>query len=115
MAELAAQYSEGPEKESQGDLGSFKKGELSPKLGGAVENLKAGEITPWLDIGSGWYILKLEGKEEKRLKSFEEVKEEIQNKLFAERKKNKEEEFLKKLRENNFVKIIKPNPEDRIP
>ena len=107
MAELAAQYSEGPEKESQGDLGSFKKGDLSKDLEDAVINLKPGEITSWIKIPSGYYLLKLEEKKESELKAFEEVKEQIQNKLFSEQKQIKEQEYYTKLREGNYVKIIK--------
>jgi parvulin-like peptidyl-prolyl isomerase len=106
MADLAAQYSEGPEKESQGDLGSFKKGELEKILEEAVEKLNPGEIHPWLEARNGWYLLKLEEKKESRVKSFEEVKQEIEQKIFFERKRKKTEEFIKKLLESNYIKIL---------
>jgi len=112
MDTLAALYSEGPEKESQGDLGTFKKGELEKSLEEAVEKLEPGETTPWLETKAGWYLLKLEEKKESRLKSFDEVKKDIENKLFTERKQKKLEEYLKKLRENSYVKILNPNPVD---
>ncbi|MFQ6068984.1 MAG: SurA N-terminal domain-containing protein [Candidatus Aminicenantales bacterium] len=112
MAQLASKYSEGPEKDSQGDLGSFKKGELAKNLQQEVEKLEPGEHTAWIDIANGCYLLKLEEKKEKRLKPFEEVREEIENKLFMERKRKKEEEFFKKLTESNFVKILIPVPEE---
>ncbi|MFB0565273.1 MAG: peptidyl-prolyl cis-trans isomerase [Candidatus Aminicenantaceae bacterium] len=110
MSTLAAQYSEGPEKESQGNLGSFKKGELATPLEEAVVKLKPGETTQWIEIKNGWYLLKLEGKKESRLKSFEEVKKEVETKLFMERKQKKLDEYLKKLREKSYVKILNPNP-----
>jgi len=107
MADLAGQYSEGPEKESQGDLGSFQKGELEKALEEAVEKLNPGEIHSWIEARNGWYLLKLEEKKEARLKSFEEVKQEIEKKIFSERKRNKTEEYIKKLIESNYVKILK--------
>ncbi|MCK4758815.1 MAG: peptidylprolyl isomerase, partial [Candidatus Aminicenantes bacterium] len=61
---LASEYSVGPEKEANGDLGIFKKGELAKDLEGAVENLKEGEITPWIQMRNVWYLLKLEEKKE---------------------------------------------------
>jgi parvulin-like peptidyl-prolyl isomerase len=106
LADLAAQYSEGPEKESQGDLGSFKKGELEKTLEEAVEKLNPGEIHPWLEARNGWYLLKLEEKKESRVKTFEEVKKEIEQKIFFERKRKKTEEFIKKLLESNYIKIL---------
>ncbi len=106
MADLAAQYSEGPEKESQGDLGRFKKGELEKTLEEAIEKLKPGEIHPWIEARNGWYLLKLEDKKESRLRPFEEVKEEIERKIFSERKRKKTEEYIKGLLESNYIKIL---------
>jgi len=112
ISDLAAQYSEGPEKELQGDLGSFKKGELAKNLEQAVEKLNPGEITPWLETKNGWYLIKLEEKKESRLKAFEEIRKDIEKELFSERKQKKLEEFLKELREKSYVKILNPNPMD---
>lgn len=110
LASLASIYSEGPEKESQGDLGSFKKGELEKTLEQAVEKIKAGENTPWLKVKDGWYFLKLEEKKESRVKAFEEARGEIEEKLFSERRKKRLDEFLKELKEKSYIKIINPNP-----
>jgi len=110
FASLAGQYSEGPEKESQGDLGSFKKGELEKMLEEAVEGLKEGENTPWLKVRDGWYLLKLEAKKESRIKSFEEVRKEIEEKLFGDKRQIRLQEFLKELKEKSYIKILNPNP-----
>ena len=110
FSSLASQYSEGPEKEQQGDLGTFKKGELAKNLEEAVEKLKIGEISPWLEIKGGWYILKLEDKKEARLKSFEEVRKDIEKKLFNQKRQKRLEEFLKELKERSYIKILVPNP-----
>lgn len=107
---LASQYSDGPEKETQGDLGTFKKGELEKSLEQEVEKLKIGEVSPWLKVKGGWYILKLVDKKESRMKTFEEVRKEIEEKLFGEKRRNKYEEFLKKLKERSYIKILIPDP-----
>jgi len=112
LAALASEYSDGPQKESQGDLGTFKKGELEKTLEQAVEKLKVGEMTPWLKLRNGWYLLKLEEKKEERLKSFEEARKEIEQKLFNEKYQKKFVEFLKGLKEKSYIKILKPNPLD---
>jgi len=77
---LASQYSTGPEKDADGDLGSFKQGELAKDLEEAVEKLKVGEITPWIQFRNGWYLLKLVEKKESRLRAFEEARKEIEQK-----------------------------------
>jgi len=114
MGSLASEYSEGPEKDNQGELGSFKKGELDKDLEQAVEKLKVGEMTPWLRVRAGWFLLKLEEKKESRLKSFEESRGEIEEMFFNQKSQKKLEEFLKDLKEKSLIKILIPNPLDYI-
>lgn len=114
ISSLAGKYSEGPEKENQGELGSFKKGELEKDLEQAVEKLKVGEMTPWLKVRAGWFLLKLEERKESRLKSFEEARRYIEEKFFNEKSQKKLEEFLKDLKEKSHIKILIPNPLDYI-
>ncbi len=112
LADLAGQYSEGPGKESQGDLGSFKQGQLEKTLEQAVEKLKVGEMTSWLNVRNGWFLLQLDEKKESRLKSFEEARKEIEEKLFNQKSQKGLEKYLKELKEKSFIKILKPNPLD---
>jgi len=107
---LAGQYSDGPIKENQGDLGTLKKGELDTTLQAAISSLKPGEITAWVQAKAGWYLLKLEEKKDSRLKSFEEVKKEIEEKIFSEKRTQKLREFLKEIKEKSYIKILKSNP-----
>ena len=112
FASLAGEYSEGPEKESQGDLGSFKEGELAENLRQAVEDLKEGETTSWIEISNGWYLLKMRERKESHLQTFEEARKTIEEKLYQEQQDKKFKEFMTKLRERSFVKILIPNPLD---
>ncbi len=110
FAALAGEYSDSPLKENQGDLGHFKKGQLEKVLEQAVVKLKPGETTPWIHAKNGWYLMKLEEKKESRLKSFEEARKEIENKLYQQKRNVKLEEFLNGLKEKSYIKILKPNP-----
>lgn len=110
FAALAAQYSEGPGKESQGDLGTFKKGEMERALEEPVEKLNVGGLTPWIQTANGWYLVRLEEKKESRLKDFEEVRKEIEENLFEMQSQKKQQEFIDKLKENSYIKILIPNP-----
>ncbi len=107
---LAGQYSDGPIRENQGDLGTLKKGELDATLQAAIASLKPGETAAWVQAKAGWYLLKLEEKKDSRLKSFEEVKKEIEEKIFLEKRAQKLKEFLKQIKEKSYIKILKPNP-----
>lgn len=107
---LASESGDSPLKDNQGDLGFIKQGELDPALGAAVAKLQAGEATPWVQAKNGWYILKLEEKKESRLKPFEEVRNEIYDNIFRERRMKKLTEYLTELKAKNYIKIIKPDP-----
>lgn len=108
--EVAALFSDPPLNELKGELGTFKKGELETSLQAAADDLKIGEISSWIKARNGWYRLKLEDRKESRLKTFEEVRREIEEKIFMEKRGKKLEEFIKNLREKSYIKILKPNP-----
>ncbi len=109
---LAKEYSDGPAKEAEGDLGRFRKGELDKTLEQAVAKLKTGETSEWVETKNGWYLLKLEEKKDSRLKTFEEVKKDVEERLYTEKKTKKLDEYLKTLREKSYIKILKANPLD---
>lgn len=109
---LAKEYSDGPAKQAEGDLGRFRQGELDKTLEQAVAKLKAGETSDWVETKNGWYLLKLEERKDSRLRTFEEVKKEVEEKLYTQKKQKKLEEYLKTLREKSYIKILKPNPLD---
>lgn len=107
---LASQYSEGPEKESQGDIGTYKKGEMDSTLEKAVENLEEGGLSSWVKIPSGWFLLKLVDKTESQLKSFEEVKKDIENDLFMQEQQVRIQAYIEDLKRRSYIKILIPDP-----
>lgn len=110
LSELAAEYGEGPEKDAQGDLGSFKKGDLAPSLEEAVVGLEVGDYSPWIQMPAGWYLLHLEEKKESVIASFEEVKGEIQQMLYAQKNEVEVNKYLEELKGRSFIKILVPDP-----
>lgn len=110
LESLAGQYSEGPEKESQGDIGTYKKGDMDKTLEQAVENLEEGSFSSWVKIPSGWFLLKLDEKTESRLRPFEEVKKDIENELFMQEQQVKIQAYIADLKKRSFIKILIPDP-----
>jgi peptidyl-prolyl cis-trans isomerase SurA len=110
MAALAEKYSEGPEKESQGDLGTFKEGELAEPLQKAVEDLAIGSMTSWIQMPNGWFRIKLEERKESRLKPFEEVRDGIENMLFNQEQQKRLQEYLEELKNRSYIKILISDP-----
>lgn len=107
---LAVQYSEGPSKEAQGDMGTYRKGEMEKTLEEAVSGLEEGGVSAWVRISSGWFLLKLAEKTESRLKPFEEVKKDIEDKLFMQEQQSKIQDYIEELKKRSFIKILIPDP-----
>jgi peptidyl-prolyl cis-trans isomerase SurA len=110
FADTAAELSDPPLKEAKGELGSFKAGELETTLEAPLERIKAGETAPWINNKNGWYLLKLVEKTDSFLRSFDESRKEVEEKLYNQRRAVKGEAYIKDLREKNFVKILNPDP-----
>jgi len=114
FAEVSVQLSEGPEKDSQGDLGTFKAGEMEQSLEDAVKELDVDGITSWIQFRDGWFLLKLVDHRDRRLREFDEVREEIEQILFEAQKQEKLDEYMTDLKQRSFIKIVNPKPYDSL-
>lgn len=74
---LAKEYSEGPSKESGGDLGLFSAGRMVPTFDQAVFAMQAGDISEVVKTQFGYHIIKLEEIQPARVTSLEDATEEI--------------------------------------
>ncbi len=111
---VAAAHSEGPNKDQQGELGSFKQGDMLDAFEQEVAQLDEGGVTPWISIQSGWYLLRLEEKTESRLLPFDDVRDQVQEKLFVERSTAVNQKYIERLRAKSYVKILIEDPLARI-
>lgn len=110
FAEISGTLSDEPLKESKGDLGAIKKGDLDKTLLAAVEKLKKGEISEWAQGRAGWYLLKLEDKKDSRLKTFEESRKAIEERIYNQKQAVELDKFLVELKKKSYIKIIRPEP-----
>jgi parvulin-like peptidyl-prolyl isomerase len=110
FAELAGELSDPPLKESKGDLGAIKKGDLDKALLSAVETMKKGEISSWVQGRSGWYLLKLEDKKDSRRMTFEESRRTIEERIYSQKQSVELEKFLVDLKKKSYIKILRPEP-----
>lgn len=111
---VAGTHSEGPNKDKQGDLGSFKQGDMLDSFEQEVTELDEGSVTPWISIQSGWYLLRLEEKTESRLLPFDEVRDQVQEKIFQERSQVEKQKYLERLKAKSYIKILIEDPLARI-
>src|SRR5712671_4892893 len=102
--ELARDTSDSESAKSFGEIGWFKKEDLNPSLQNLFKE-KRGYITDVMRTDNGFVIFKLEERHEEGLAPFEEVENEITEKLYVPRMQPKVREFLTKLREQAFLEI----------
>jgi peptidyl-prolyl cis-trans isomerase SurA len=108
--DVASDLSDPPMKEAKGELGTFKKGELDAALEQAAEKTKAEEVSSWVETKNGWYLIKVVEKKESYLRSFDEARAAVQDKLLGEKRQKKTDEYITALREHSYIKILNPNP-----
>jgi peptidyl-prolyl cis-trans isomerase SurA len=113
FADVAGELSDPPMKESKGDLGTFKAGELDKSLESTVEKLKVGEVGAWVNNKNGWYLINLVEKKNSHLLPFEDARKDVEEKIYNAKRTEKGDAYVKTLRERSYVKILKPEPLDR--
>jgi parvulin-like peptidyl-prolyl isomerase len=114
FSEVAEAYTEGPGKESGGDLGTYKRGELAESLLGPVENLQPEEYSPWIQMGNDWYLLYLVERKPDRLRPFDECRQAIEERLFSGKADVELQAYMEKLKARSFINILIENPLDYV-
>jgi peptidyl-prolyl cis-trans isomerase SurA len=109
FGKMAQAFSDGSTAQQGGDLGGdgFKRGDLAPELSEPVFKLKRGELTDVIRVKTGFIILKLIHRYEEGQQPLENVKGEIQNKLFMEGLRPELRKYLSELRKESYV-LLKP-------
>jgi parvulin-like peptidyl-prolyl isomerase len=103
--ELARANSDAETAKNDGELGAFKKGDLAKEIDDVVFKANKGYITPPIRIKVGFEILKVEEHYAAGQAAFDDVKDEIMEKLYTPRMQPELRKYLTKLREDAFIQI----------
>jgi peptidyl-prolyl cis-trans isomerase SurA len=98
FARLAADVSAAPSKANGGLIGPIKSDELAPQLQQQLSAMKVGELMPVQRTSRGYQILKLESRTDTKVKTFEEARGEIADKVVEPKFDNARAEYLERLR-----------------
>lgn len=109
--ELARDNSDSQTARQGGDLGGWKRGELSKQIEELVWDKERNHVTDPIKVANGWLILKVEEQQKAGQAGLEEVESEVMNRLFMPRFQPKIREYLTQLRQEAFLEI-KPGYED---
>jgi parvulin-like peptidyl-prolyl isomerase len=103
FAQLAGAESASPSKANGGLIGPISQEELAPALQEVLMKMQPGEITEPMRTPRGYQILKLEAKTERQTLSFEEARDQIANRVFAQKRQGELERYLRKLRSQAII------------
>lgn len=86
FAALAKEFSKDPgSKDDGGMLGFFGRGQMVPQFEEAAFKLEKGQISAPVKSQFGFHVIKLEDRRQKKLPSFDEVKDRILNSMIQRR------------------------------
>jgi peptidyl-prolyl cis-trans isomerase D len=99
FAELVRQYSDEPgAAERAGDLGFFGRGQMVPEFENAVFSMQPGAVSDLVKTQFGYHVIKVNEKKPESVRTFEEVRPEIEGRLADERAKAQAREAINSAR-----------------
>ena len=98
FARLSGEVSDASSKANGGLIGPINIDELAPALQKIVENIKVGEVSEVIRTQRGYQILSLESRTETQVKTFDEARAEIGDKIAEQKRRGETQKYLEKLR-----------------
>jgi peptidyl-prolyl cis-trans isomerase SurA len=100
---MAQMYSEDATRDSGGDWGWVERKTLAPPLEKVAFNLPPGRVSHVIELGTNFYILKVEEKKGGETPSFAKLRPEIEKKLMQEETQRQQESWLAGLRQKAYI------------
>ena len=103
FAQLASEVSESGSKANGGLIGPIARTDLSPELLEEIDPLKVGQLTRVLRTTRGYQIILLEGRTEIKVKTLDEARPEIADRLAADKQRGHMLQYLQQLRTQAII------------
>jgi len=100
---LAAEFSDAPSRANGGLIGPIRQNELADALQQQLATLKVGDLTAVIRTARGYQILKLESRTDTRVRSFDDARADISNKVGSEKMAVERLKYLEKLRDQATI------------
>jgi peptidyl-prolyl cis-trans isomerase SurA len=105
FGEMAKHYSDSSTAQQSGELGTFQRSQLDPKIADKVFSLNRNQMTDVFETKTGFEILQVQERYEAGEQPLEKVEPEISNKLYEAAMEPGMREYLKTLREDSYLQI----------
>jgi peptidyl-prolyl cis-trans isomerase SurA len=103
---MAQMYSEDATRDAGGDWGWIERKTLAPELEKVAFNLPPGRVSHVIQLGTNYYILKVEEKRGGDTPSFTKLRPEIEKKLMQEETQRQQEIWLAGLRQKAYIRTF---------
>jgi peptidyl-prolyl cis-trans isomerase SurA len=98
FARLAADMSDSPTKANGGLVGPYTPDVLAPELQKAIAGLKPGDVTEVIRTSRGFQLIRIETLDPGTIKSFEDSRNDIADRIAGEKRRGEYTKFLERLR-----------------
>jgi peptidyl-prolyl cis-trans isomerase SurA len=103
FAKLAGEVSDAPSRANAGLIGPLATRELSPNHQQLLTKLKPGQASDPIETNEGWQIIKLESRTPEKVTTFEEAREQINQKVFETKQGGEFQKYLARLRRQAII------------
>lgn len=103
FARLASEISDSGSKANGGLIGPINRGDLAPELQKEIADLKVGELTRTLRNQRGYQVIKLESATPIQVKTMDEARPEIADKVAAQKQRGQMMIYLEQLRTQAII------------
>jgi peptidyl-prolyl cis-trans isomerase SurA len=98
FARLAGEVSDAASKANGGLIGPIKVDELAPALQTMLAKIQVGEVSEVIRTQRGYQILAVESRTETKVKTFDEARQDISDRIADEKRRGETQKYLEKLR-----------------
>lgn len=107
FADLAKQYSKDAKAATGGSWGKVNPEDVFRKeMVEALAKLKAGEVSPLLELGAYGYILRKDDQQDVRLLTFEEAQQYAESRLKVAKAEQLYKEWISRLRKDSYIRVF---------
>jgi parvulin-like peptidyl-prolyl isomerase len=107
FASMAEMYSDDENtRDAGGDWGWIERGTLNEDLSKVAFSLAAGQVSPVVQLGNSFYILKVDSRKNASVKPITEVRDEIEKNIIQQERNRAVKHWLETLRRKSFIKIL---------
>lgn len=103
FARLAGEYSVAASKANGGLIGPIRAEELAQSLRDLLDRMNVGDVTSVQRAQRGYQILKLEARSDSKIRTFDEARSDIGNKIGEMKMREERDKYLDKLREQATI------------